>query len=211
MKLKLKYSIGLIFLLMLIWFSIDIQNLEKHNATLKTENFNTTEYVARFWNDSLSSCIAKATKIEDLYQLLNENPQLAYEKQGKKLGISKTYYFFIKASGSILKIEDEFIILSINDKTEVKIATHFIYGNAVREASGKVNISEFLNMTDFNSVSVAINKLVKENVVKPLRKSAAVGQKIQIVGAMEINSEKVDLSEVRIIPVSFEITDGKSE
>jgi predicted lipoprotein len=66
-------------------------------------------------------------------------------------------------------------------------------------------------MTDFNAVSVAINKLVKEKVVARLRSSAKVGQDLEFTGAFEIGEENVDLSTLLILPVSVKLSDGKSE
>lgn len=206
-----KYIVGIITFLLVIWLSLDIQNLEKHNSTLKSETFNATEYASIFWNDSLPLAITTSPNFVDLYKILNENPKKAFELYGKKLGISKTYYFLIKGKGFVEKIESEFLLVSIDSQTKVKIATDFIYGNAVREGSGKVNINHFINMTDFNSVSVAINKLVKNKVVAPLKEKAVVGQQLEFAGAFELNSGKINLSDLLIIPLSIAYSDGKSE
>ena len=66
-------------------------------------------------------------------------------------------------------------------------------------------------MTDFNAVSVAINKLVKENVVARLRKFAAAGKWLEFTGAFEISEENIDLSNLLILPVSVKLSDGKPE
>ena len=196
---------------MVLYFSLDIQILEKHRAAANTTKFNAKDFAAKFWNESLPSCLAEAPLLVDVLKILNENPQKAFETKGRKLGISKTDYFMVSGSGSIEKVEDEFVTLVLDKQTKIKIATDFIYGNAVRDGSGKVNINEFLNMTDFNAVSVAINKLVKENVVARLRKSAAVGKRLEFTGAFEIGEENIDLSDLLILPVSVKISDGKSD
>lgn len=211
MNKTLKYITGIISILLIIWFSLDIQNLEKYNSTLKPETFNVNQYVANFWNDSLPIIIASSKSIVDLYAQLNINPQNAFDNYGKKLGISKTYYFMVKGKGVVDKVEDEFVLLTLDNKTKVKIATDFIYGNAVRDGSGKVDISNFVNMTDFNSVSIAINKLIKEKVVSPFRNNVKVLQQLAFTGAIEVNSEKMELPNVQIIPVSINYIDGKSE
>jgi predicted lipoprotein len=117
----------------------------------------------------------------------------------------------VKGKGMIEKVEDEFLVLALGENTKVQIATDFIYGNSVRDGSGKVNIDDFLNMTDFNAVSVAINKLVKDRVVSRLRKSAAVGQWLEFTGAMELSEENIDLTAISMIPVSVKLSDAKQE
>jgi predicted lipoprotein len=211
MSKTLKYTIGIFAAILVVYLSLDIQNLEKHMAASAPASFNIADYTAIFWNDSLPASIASAPQLSDLLKLLNENPESAFSKFGHKLGISKTYYFMAKGKGTIEKVDSEFLVLALDGNTKVKIATDFIFGNSVRDGSGKVNINEFLNMTDFNAVSVAINKLVKEKVVSRLRKSAEVGQYLEFAGAIEVGSENIDLSAIRIIPVSVKISDGKPE
>ena len=211
MNRTVKISLSSIAVLLLIWFSLDIQSLEKRNSTLKPETFNATEYASIFWNDSLPIAIATSPNATDFYKFMKDNPKKAFQLYGKKLGISKTYYFLIKGKGVVEKIEEEYLVLSIDNQIKVKIATDFIYGNAVRDGSGKVNINHFINMTDFNSVSVAINKLVKSKVVESLKEKAIVGQQLEFAGALELNSENINLSDLLIIPVSITYSDGKSE
>lgn len=207
----IKYSVGILAAILVLYLSLDIQNLEKQRAAANTTTFNANDYTARFWNDSLPVAIANAPQLPDVLKLLNENPENAFERYGKKLGISKTHYFMLKGKGTIEKIEDEFLVLVLGENTKVKIATDFIYGNSVRDGSGKVNIDDFLNMTDFNAVSVAINKLVKDKVVSRLRKSAAVGQWLEFTGAMELSEENIDLTAISLIPVSVKLSDAKPE
>ena len=206
-----KYSIGIFATVLVIYLSLDIQNLEKHRAESNTAKFNATDFAAKFWEESLPKSIAEAPQLAEVLNQLNENPQKAFASYGKKLGISKTSYFMVNGKGTIEQVADEYIVVLLNDKSNVKIATDFIYGNAVRDGSGKANIDDFLNMTDFNAVSVSINKLVKEKVVARLRSSAKVGQNLEFTGAFEIGEENVDLSALLILPVSVKLSDGKSE
>jgi predicted lipoprotein len=207
----LKYTIGIIVTLLIIYLSLDVQNLDKHRAAKKTFAFNANEYVLKFWNDSLPLCIAGANESENLLEKLNENPKSAFEKYGHKLGISKTFYFMVKGKGTIEKVDAEYIIVRLDNEMKIKIATDFIFGNAVRDGSGKVNINDFLNMTDFNNVSVAINKKVKEKVASRLSNIAVNGKSLEFAGAFEISEENVDLSKVIIIPVSVKLSDGKTD
>lgn len=204
-----KYTLITLAVLLVIGLSLDIKNLEKYKSTLKPISFDAATYAENFWNDSLPVAVANALQINELIQLLNENPEQAFEQYGHKLGISKTWYFMVKGSGTIEKVEDEFLVVGADSPAEVKIKTDFIYGNAVREGSGKVNINHFVNMTDFNNVSVAINKWVKEKVTARLKKSAKVGQQLEYTGAMEIKEENSNLSDFSIIPVSVKLTNGE--
>jgi hypothetical protein len=63
-------------------------------------------------------------------------------------------------------------------------------------------------MTDFNNVSVIINKMVKEKIVAPLKDAAAPGNEIEFAGAIEIQEEQINLDSLSIIPVMANMIDG---
>jgi len=54
---------------------------------------------------------------------------------------------------------------------------------------------------DFNMVSVAINKQIRENIIPQLVGRAIIGQKIEFVGAVEVNEENMENLILRIILV----------
>jgi predicted lipoprotein len=206
-----KSIIGIAAIILVVYLSLDIQTIEKHRTNAHTGNFNATDYAARFWTDSLPASISNAPELIVLIKNLEENPEKAIVKWGHKLGISKTNYFMVRGSGLIENVEDEFLVVALENKTKIQLAVDFIYGNAIRDGSGKVNIDYFLNMTDFNNVSVAINKLAKEKVVARLKKNGLRGKFVEFAGAMEIREENIDMTTLRIIPVLAKLSDGKSK
>lgn len=207
----LKFAIGILGLIFVLVFSLDIQSLEKHRTAAEPARFDATDYALKFWNKMEENGNAGIPRLVEVLKTLNENPKMGFASYGKKLGISKVNYFMVQGEGKIESMTEEYIQLLINQSISVKIATDFIYGNSVRDGSGKVNIDDFLNMTDFNAVSVAINKLVREKVVVRLQNSAAVGKWMEFTGAFEISEENMDLSNLLILPVSAKLSDGKSE
>ena len=207
MNNMIKYILGFLTILLVIYFSLNIQNLDDYYANNKEKSFDAVEYAKNFWEEKLPQSITDALEISTLYKNLTENPQQAFERYGHKLGISGTWYLFLKGKGEIQSVENEYLVVNIDDNINIRIATEFIFGNAVRDGSGEVDISEFLNMTDFNNVSVILNKMVKEKLVSLLKKSAVAGKEIEFVGAAEIREEQINLDSLRIIPVKAEIID----
>ena len=206
-----KYILGIVTVLLVAYFSLDIENLHEHQAKITQKAFDATEYAARFWEDDLPKSTSVAIPVTILLKSLEDNPQEAFKKYGRKLGISKTDYFMVKGTGIIQSVGDDYLSVSIDNNTDVRIATDFIFGNAVRDGSGQVDINTFLNMTDFNNASVAIDKLVKEKVVSRLRKAAAPGKQLEFAGAVEIREDQTNLDSLRIIPVQVAVSDGKTK
>jgi predicted lipoprotein len=86
-----------------------------------------------------------------------------------------------------------------------RLITEYVFGNAVRDASGLLNINEFTNMNDFNSISEELNGIIRTNVLPPLKANAKKGMKVQWVGAIELNREHLNLDDIEVIPIEIKI------
>jgi predicted lipoprotein len=209
MSTPIKTIIAVAAGLLLVYFSLDIRKLD--SAKNKTEGFDLASYTRILWERDLPEIARQGADIRSLLGALQDDPATTCRTRGHKLGISQTVYFFARGTGTITSLDDENVIVTLGDGRQVKVATDFIFGNAVREASGLVNIDDFLNMTDFNNVSVDLNKRVKENVAKPLRNAAVPGMSIEFAGAFEVNEKKPEPNGIRIIPVIAEVKPAPHE
>jgi predicted lipoprotein len=206
-----KYSIIIVATILVIFFSLDIQKLDEVKTVNADTDINPDSYALNFWEKELPGSIETAVDVNQLIRLLKTDPQKAFNEYSHQLGISQTYFFMLKGSGKIISVEDEYIVIETDEKVKIQIATTFIFGNAVRDASGKVDIDDFINMTSFNNVSIAINKLVKDRVVEGLKTLTRPGILLQFAGATEITRGNMNLEAVRIIPVSINLKDGKTK
>ena len=210
MRKILTYGLWLILILTVIFLSVKIRKTDKTDTPGTSATFAADEFALKFWENDLPGCISNAIDADQLINLLGSDPQSAFAKYSRKLGISHTFYFMVSDTGKIVSVEKEYIEVETSGNHRIQIATSFIYGNAVRDGSGKVDIDRFLNMTEFNNVSIGINKLVKERVAAPLLKDASKGMSVHFAGATEINSEEPIPLVIRIIPVSASLSDGKA-
>jgi predicted lipoprotein len=209
MKRVIKYIIGTIVVIGILYLSADIRKLDVRDSEKTSATFDPDKYSNEFWETKLPVCIDKAISITELKQMLSKGPEKAFNNYAHKLGISKTFYFFIKGTGKIRNINEEKINVTVNENTQVDIASLYIFGNAIRDGSGMVDINRFLNMTDFNKISVLLNKRVKKEIVAPMIEKAKPGMTIEFVGAAEINSEEIKADLISIIPVKITLTDGE--
>lgn len=207
MQKSIQYILGISAILLVLFFSLDIQKLDQYLASRSPEKFDADQYVKELWNNRIPEVARNAPELKSLFEMLREDPEGTCRKMGRKLGISSTWYFMTQGTGTIDSVREDYLVVSIDPMIRVKLATGFIFGNEIRDGSGVVNINDFLNMTDFNNVSVAINQQVKENVIPGLRKSARVGGKLDFAGAFGISEDHFDLSSIRIIPVTYKFND----
>lgn len=208
MNRSIKTILGIVALLLLLFLSLDIRKLDDFLAGQPVASFDATAYAREVWVQDIPGIARQAPEIETIIGMLKTDPESAFREMGRQLGISTTWYFMGKGRGVIDSVGEENLYVTLDSGDRVAVATGFIFGNTVRDGSGAVDIDDFVNMTDFNNVSVALNRLVKEEVVPDLLRWAVPGKEIAFAGAFEISKEEIDVTSIRIIPVSAELING---
>ena len=124
------------------------------------------------------------------------------------MAIGNYRYSLVKVAGTVAVVNEDDIILHVNHADSlmiVKIATEFIYGNAIRDASALLDIKDFSNTTDLNNISEELNKTVRTTVLPSFKKQVKAGDRIEVTGAVEINKEHIRLNEMELLPVRIKI------
>jgi predicted lipoprotein len=179
----------------------------------RREAFNAAEYARDFWDNQLISVLDSAVDVNELIKLFNTDMNEAIKRYGKAPGVSRVYAYLIKGNGKILSIVEDFLEVSIRKpqtNPDVKILTGFyIPGNAVRDASGLVDVSEFSDTMKFNEISSEINKIIVKEVIRPfLNKKLQVGSTIRFFGATQVSQEAIEAKRillVNVVPIRLEL------
>jgi predicted lipoprotein len=113
----------------------------------------------------------------------------------------------VKGDGKVLSVNENNVTLAIqtgDKQTEVQLETEFVYGNAIRDAVGAINLAEFPNTMHLNQVSAEVNKIIRQQVIPPFLKQVKNNSCVKFAGAIELNQKYLDLNSIEIIPVSIE-------
>ena len=204
----IKYSAVFIAVIIIVLLSLDITRLDSERRRPVSEAFDVEQYVTDLWNNQLPAVISDAVELPYLIILLEDNPEEAFDNHSRKLGISNTHYFYFSASGTVEAIDEETVLVMINDNVPVELETLYVFGNAIRDGSGLVDIDEFLNMMDFNMVSVYLNRKVKSEVTDPFRREVQPGEVVSFTGATEIDRREGLPERLKVIPIQITIHDG---
>lgn len=201
-----KYIIGLILILFLGYHSVYFEKLDVVKAATDAKTFDPKGYARSFWDEKLLPNLDQAVSLFELVSQLKSEPEKAFEAHSHALGVGNIRYFLIRGEAKIIEVkEDELLIqLEVDSMITSRLATEFIFGNAVRDASGLININEFTNTMDFNQVSAEINEIIRNEVVPEFKKQVQVGDLISFVGAIELNQERLNLEEIEIIPIQIQ-------
>ena len=226
MKKVCKYAAAAGIIAFLVYHSIYFENLEDIKEQRQRGTFNAAEYARDFWDNQLFSVLDKAVNVKELIELFNTNMNEAIRRYGKAPGVSRTYAYLIRGNGKILTIAEDFLEVSIREpqtNPDIKITSGFyIPGNAVRDASGLIDVSEFSDTMKFNEISGEINKILVKEVIKPfLEKKPKVGKTIRFFGATQVAqdateenlfgqlisgaTEAKEFQLVRVIPIRLEM------
>ncbi len=146
----------------------------------------------------------------DLNQLLTEikiNPDSSFHKHGNRLGIGNSAYFMVKCEGKVLENQDGKIQILTAENQKITIQTQFIFGNAIRDASKLVKLTDFKTTAAFNQVSESLNEIIREKIIPKATQNIKLGDTIAVIGAVKL-SRNIALP-IDILPVRIMITDER--
>jgi len=208
----LKYTILIITLLVVAYNSVYFKKLDEVKANSSKE-FDAKSYATKYFNTKLMPALNKAVEINQLITLIQKEKDKTFDKYSHALGIGNIRFFLVKGEGEITAInESDVSVLAKTDSSERKvlIETEFVFGNAIRDAAGLIDINEFKNTMDFNNVSAELNKIVRSKILPPFKANARKGDTVQFFGAIELNREYPDIEKIEIIPISLKISNHQS-
>jgi len=206
MKKVIKYIASVLLVGIVAYNSVYFKKLDEVKAG--TTSFDAAGYAGKFWNEKLPPRLSKAIEIGELLTLLQTDKEKAFMTYSHALGIGNVKYFLVKGSGIIQSVDENQVSVKVeseNEKPEINIATEYVFGNAVRDASGVIDINAFVNSMDFNNVSAEINKIIREKVIPPFRSKVKKGDRIFFSGAIELNKEHLSTRSIEVIPTDLKI------
>ncbi len=204
MQKGMKYITGIAILGIVLYNSIYIRPLDEKLAEEQEVEFDAPSFVAELWSRSLLSVYDSAPFLHQLLDRLKQDPIQVFEQEAQALGIGNIGYFKVQGEGKVLSIHENNVLVDVEGQT-VEMETEFIFGNAVRDASGLIKPNDYDKTADFNSISEAINDKIRAEVIPVFRTKAEVGATIRFKGALELNKAHLNLEKLEIIPVSIDV------
>ncbi len=139
-------------------------------------------------------------ELTSLLEQVKANPDQAFEAYGNRLGIGNSAYFMVKYTSTIFEKNEGGIWLTTEERGGVEVNTRYIFGNALRDASGLVKLTDFKTNAEFNQVSEALNALIRTAVMPPIVAQLEEGQQIEVIGAIKLSKKHVDSPDLVITP-----------
>lgn len=196
--------------------SVYFEKLDQRQ-TGEAPGFDAERYARSYLSEKLPPAMEEAVGIRRLLDLLRTDQEAAFENYSHALGIGNIRFFLVKGEGVISAVqEDDVTVLAeIPASAEtpasagspeagpVRIATEYVFGNAIRDASGLIRIEDFGNTAELNEVSGAINRIIREEVLPAFLSRAEKGKRLRFTGAVELNRKYPDLQQIEVIPIAL--------
>jgi predicted lipoprotein len=209
MKRPLPWLILIVVAAGICWWFPLFRVVSLHQAAQQkaAATFNPAEFAARLWTNELPAAYSQAVPATELVALLRTDAAASKTKFSRSIGVSESYTFFLAGQGRVLAVSDDEISLAVtpgSTNAEVALQMGLLFGNAVRDGTGLLNVNDYPNSQDFNALSEALNHLVETRVQPRLRAQAKIGGTIGFVGCAEVGDETTDLRPLKVVPIHSE-------
>ena len=207
MKKLIKYILILAVIGLVGYKSIYIKKLSEVKK-IEGQKFDAVTYTGKLWDEKLPAKLDSSIELGTLIGFIEANPLDAFSRFSNAIGIGNYRYSLVRVNGVVAVINEDDVTLKVSHADSVmtiKIATEFVYGNAIRDASGLVDIKDFTNTNDLNSISEELNKRVRTTVLPAFRTQVKQGDEIELTGAVQFNKEHISFMDLEIIPIRIKI------
>jgi predicted lipoprotein len=185
--------------------------LDRVRGTRERANFNAAEFAESFWADKLKPASSRAADARAVLEAVDADFEAAREKYGRTVGISHSYYVFIRGAGRVVGVGPKGVDLAIRDAgdgPDVRLPTGMVFGNTLRDATGLLDMDDYPNSQQFNDLSTELNRLVETRVLPRLRERAQVGTRVGFVGCAEVSRDARRRRPLKVIPVSVDFIES---
>ena len=168
------------------------------------EQFDVYTYVNTLWYSLLSNTDTLAVEVNTLSATLEEGLDVASKRFGHRLGMGSNAAYFVHGTGKIVAVGTDVVSIEFSGGSKAIIEFGPVFGNAIRDGAGLLDISDFSNTQDFNAISAEINRRVETQVLPTLKNIAQPGVSIRFVGGVEV-LDSMPESPLFVIPILVEL------
>ncbi len=184
---------------LIIYNSVYFEKLSLR-ASKSTQNIDFKPIAAKLYTDILQ---INAINLDSLQIALSQNQEATFLKYGNRLGIGNSAYFMGNIEGEIITIDKSEILVKSKNGTKYHIDMVFIFGNAIRDASKLVKLTDYKKTSEFNALSEALNEIIREQKIPTETAELKTGDKINAKVAFKLGKKDMDLTKLTFLPITI--------
>jgi len=170
--------------------------------------FEPAAMAAKLWSGALREAAGRAADAGVVAEAIRADPMDARRTHARSVGMGAAYYF-VRGSGRVIARDRNAIRLALDGPQPAIVTLRIgpIFGNAVRDGSGLVDVNQVPGLEEFNALASELNKLVESEVLPVLREKADVGSVVTFAGCAEAPESAAtgDAPLLVLIPVMAEV------
>jgi predicted lipoprotein len=206
----IKYVLLIAVIALAAYKSVYFEKLSarKNNNTNAATVFDAAAFSKKLWADQFPARLDNAIELSALIDAVNKNSATAFTQNTNALAVGNYRYALVKFDATVTEVKEDEVLINIQSGDSVlqaTLATEFIYGNAIRDASGLVQVKDYPNTNDLNSISEALNKIVRTEVVPSFKSAIKKGNILNVVAAIELNKEHIHWQGLEFLPLRISI------
>jgi predicted lipoprotein len=181
-----------------------IRSLKQVKADIAGATFNPTNFVEQFWSGKLLPETEHAADATKVLEAIAAGPQKVREQFGRTVGVSSSYFLFLRGTGRVVSVDADNIGLSLKaegSEAEIAVPLGLVFGSAIRDGTGLLDSSSFPNAQEFNDISAGLDHIVETKVLPELLRIVTVGKRVQFAGCVEVADEETDLKPLKLVPI----------
>ena len=207
MNRYIKYGLLLVVIVLLAYKSVYFEKLStrKNNAAV---SFDASGFSKKLWEEKMPAKMDSAIDLSQLIFAIDKDGETAINKYTSALAIGNYRYVLVKLNAVVMGVKEDEVRLTVkhaDSSLSVNMATEFIYGNAIRDASGLVQVKDFPNSADLNGISEELNKIIRTTVLPAFKTSVKKDDNINMVAALELNKEHIHWNNIELLPVRIQV------
>ena len=147
MKRIFLWPVFILAVIFLCWLFplFHIVPLKTATAEKITEKFDATKFAENFWTNKLLLSLDQAVSVKTLLPAIQADATAAKKKFSRSVGLSESYYYFVRGEGKIISISDDEIFLAVTENStnsEIILETGLIFGDAIRDGTGLLDVND---------------------------------------------------------------------
>jgi predicted lipoprotein len=204
----IKYGLAVVVIALVAYKSVYFEKLSARKNNTTATAFDAVAFSKKLWTEQMPARLDSAIALSTLIDAVNKNSGTAFNEYTNALAVGNYRYALVKLDAVVAEVKEDEVLINIqagDSLLQATIAAEFIYGNAIRDASGLVQVKDYPNTSDLNSISEALNKIVRSEVLPSFKPAVKKGNTISAVAAVELNKEHIHWQDLEFLPLRINI------
>jgi predicted lipoprotein len=169
--------------------------------------FDAAAFAATFWRGKLQPAAGRAKDVGVVLTALRRDPAATVRHHATQVGIGGTNYYFVRGTGRVIAVEKGRLVVAVEGAEGATVAVRVgpLFGNALRDGTGLLNVNEFPGLQEFNALAAELNRWAETEVVSPLRERVTVGGTLIFAGCAEAPETIGDGPWLTLVPLQLEV------